>query len=95
MNLFFFLKKKIQIQMCPIIVLKNNLLNTLAFITVSDSRQEIVVSYRGTIVDLRNYLLDATLLNLGTNGMKVHLGFYVATMSLYRSVSHFASKCSE
>lgn len=71
------------------IVLKNILLNTLAFVTVSDSRKEITVTFRGTIVDLRNYLLDATLFNPGFNNIRFHLGFYFATMSLYNDVRSY------
>lgn len=74
------------------VVIKNNLLNTLAYVTVSDARKEITVNFRGTIVDLRNYLLDATLFNPGFNDIKFHLGFYVATMSLYNDVSHCNAK---
>lgn len=70
------------------IVIKNSLLNTLAFVTVSNSRKEITVTYRGTIVDLRNYLLDAALFQVGFTNIKFHFGFYVATMSLYNDVSH-------
>lgn len=70
-------------------VIKNSLWNTLAYVTVSDVREEITVTFRGTIPDLRNYLLDATLFNTGTNNIKFHLGFYVATMSLYDDVSQW------
>ncbi|XP_037049534.1 lipase-like [Bradysia coprophila] len=67
-------------------VFKNILFNTLAFVTVSDSRKEIAVTFRGTIVDLRNYLLDAAFFNVGFGNIKFHFGFYVATMSLYNNV---------
>ncbi|XP_037038648.1 lipase-like [Bradysia coprophila] len=70
-------------------VIPNNMHNTLALITLSKNRKEIVVAFRGTW-NVWNVILDVLLIN-GREGnspkqIKVHQGFYIAAMSLYDDV---------
>lgn len=58
----------------------------MALITVSHSRKEIVIAFRGS-QDAWNYVLDAIFFQKDIDGCKFHLGFYIATMSLYDKVS--------
>jgi len=70
-------------------VLKSNSVDTLALITLSFTREEIVVTYRGT-ANIWNWILDFTAITFNypstPSGIKLHLGFYVATLSLYNDV---------
>lgn len=63
--------------------------NTLALVTLSKNRKEIVVGFRGTW-NVWNVVLDVLLIN-GREGksskqIKIHQGFYIAAMSLYDDV---------
>lgn len=61
-------------------------------VALSHTRQEIVVSFRGS-ANSWNLVLDfALLMNVrpnDTSNIKVHTGFYIATMSLYERVSYY------
>ncbi|XP_037038368.1 lipase-like [Bradysia coprophila] len=70
-------------------VIKNTFHDTLALVTLSEDREEIVVTFRGT-ANVWNVVLDALLI-LGRDSntpkqVKIHRGFYIATMSLYDDV---------
>lgn len=75
-------------------VLYNGTHNTLSMVTLSHTRKEIVVSFRGS-ANSWNIVLDfVALINVRPNdasNIKVHTGFYIATMSLYERVSFFYS----
>lgn len=68
----------------------NNNTDTTALVTISHNREEIVVTYRGT-AELWNVVLDALFMNIKygneTSDIKLHKGYYTATMSLYNEVS--------
>lgn len=70
-------------------VLMNNVTDCTALVTVSNSRKEIVVTYRGT-ANIWNVIQDLDFLDIDYADMqsdiKVHTGFYKATMSLYNDV---------
>ncbi|KAJ6649733.1 Lipase [Pseudolycoriella hygida] len=68
-------------------VFYNGTHNTLAMVALSNTRKEIVVSFRGS-ANSWNLVLDfAFLFNVKERGnIKVHAGFYIATMSLYEHV---------
>lgn len=72
------------------LAIHNDVHNTLALVTCSENRKEIVVAFRGTW-NVWNVVLDALLIagrNSNTpNDIKIHQGFYIATMSLYEDVS--------
>lgn len=64
-------------------------------ITVSDSRKEIVVTFRGTL-NLYNALLDIKLFSVkyeekikADDDIRIHIGVFKATMSLYPKVVPF------
>lgn len=62
-----------------------------ALITVSDKRKEIVISYRGSLTPT-DFLLDVTMINASPvedSNIKIHKGFYIATMSLYDQVNSY------
>lgn len=67
----------------------NNDSDTTALITLSHKRKEIGVTYRGTY-NVWNVVLDALFFNViagnGTDDIKLHMGLYSATMSLYDEV---------
>ncbi len=70
------------------LVLENATHDTLALVALS-KRQEIVVALRGTD-NFWNSVLDIYLINTSPEGadqIKIHRGFYIATMSLYDRVS--------
>lgn len=67
----------------------NNDTDNTALITLSTKRKEIVVTFRGTH-NVWNIILDLAMLNVPysrDNGIRIHYGFYIATMSLYREVN--------
>ncbi|KAJ6635787.1 Lipase, partial [Pseudolycoriella hygida] len=71
-------------------VLRNAIENTLALVSLSERRKEIVVAYRGTS-NASNFILDLFAIKgderiSGIKGIKMHRGFYIATMSLYEDV---------
>jgi len=71
-------------------IIDNDFHNTIAIVALSHKRKEIVVSYRGTL-NAWNVVLDALLIcgsNPGSrnDNIKIHRGFYIATMSLYKKV---------
>ncbi len=72
------------------LVLMNNDTDVTALVTLSHKRKEIVVTYRGS-QNVWNYVLDFTPLNVCYNGpecdIKIHIGFYIFTMSLYNEVN--------
>ncbi len=70
-------------------------------VTLSHTRQEIVVSFRGTS-NSWNVVLDSVFLfnvrENDTSNIKVHTGFYIATMSLYERVGfdyYSGRKCAK
>lgn len=67
----------------------NNVTDCTALVTVSNSRKEIVLTYRGTM-NLWNVVEDLELLEIKyanrQSDIKIHTGFYKATMSLYNEV---------
>lgn len=71
-------------------VLNNNVHNTVSIVALSKKRKEIVVAFRGTW-NVWNVVLDALLIcarnSKSPAGIKIHQGFYIATMSLYEDVS--------
>lgn len=71
-------------------VINNKDQNTLALVTLSKKRNEIVVAFRGTL-NVFNILQDAIFISARNSNtpdqIKVHQGFYLATMSLYEAVS--------
>lgn len=62
----------------------------MAIVALSKKRKEIVVAFRGTW-NVWNVVLDALLICGRTSNtprqIKIHQGFYMATMSLYDDVS--------
>lgn len=64
----------------------NNDMNVLALVTLSNSRKEIVVAFRGS-QNFWTVVLSYTMLNVCYNApecdIKLHVGFYKLTMSLY------------
>lgn len=66
-------------------------------ITLSKTRKEIVVAFRGT-TNLANFVEDVVLISARNSDtpspIKVHQGFYIATMSLYPDVSFHFCKLS-
>ncbi|KAJ6635789.1 Lipase, partial [Pseudolycoriella hygida] len=74
-------------------VLRNDTHNTLALVTLSEKRKEIVVTYRGS-TNFWNFFLDFYAIDMidvetrtsALRGIKIHRGFYIATMSLYKDV---------
>jgi len=70
-------------------VLNNNVHNTIALVTLSKTRKEIVVAFRGTW-NVWNVVLDALLIcarhSETPEQIQIHQGFYMATMSLYDDV---------
>lgn len=71
----------------------NNDTDCTALVAVSNSRKEIVVTYRGT-ANLWNVVQDLELFEIKyanrQSDIKIHTGFYKATMSLYNKVGYFA-----
>ncbi|KAJ6648388.1 Lipase [Pseudolycoriella hygida] len=70
-------------------IIMNNDTDCTTLITVSSTRKEIVVAFRGTM-NIWNILLDldtmaTTYPNL-PSGVKLHAGFHTAAMSLYNNV---------
>lgn len=60
---------------------------TKALVTVHDSKEEIVVTFRGSVA-LMNWLMDAFLFQTGVdNKIKLHRGVFLSTMSVYNDVS--------
>lgn len=72
------------------LVLMNNYTDTTALVTIAHNRKEIVVTYRGTAA-LWNVVLSALFVSIqygdNTSDIKLHKGFYYATMSLYNEAS--------
>lgn len=73
---------------------ENNIHNTLTLVSLSHRRKEIIVGFRGTW-NVWNVILDVLFIS-GRHGstpsdIKIHMGFYIATMSLYDDVSF--AKC--
>lgn len=66
-------------------VIRNDVHNTISLITLSKRRKEIVIAYRGSM-NTWNFILDALMVNGGRDNIKIHRGFYIATMSLYDEV---------
>lgn len=70
----------------------NNDTDCTAIVTVSKTRQEIVVAIRGSMniwnLVLSNIMFAVTYPNI-PSGVKIHLGFHTAAMSLYDEVSEF------
>lgn len=72
-------------------VLNNSLQDTRAIVTLSETREEIVVTYRGSY-NVWNALQDITLIATkvdNTSPIKIHTGFHIAAQSLYSDVSYF------
>lgn len=73
------------------LVFRNESENTAGLVTVSKSREEIVVAFRGTN-NFRNVQRDfaakARSFDHVPEGMKIHTGFHKVTMSLYYQVSY-------
>lgn len=67
----------------------NNKTDTTALVAVSKTREEIVVTYRGTM-NIWNVVLDVAAVAISypntPKGIKIHAGFHAATMSLYSDV---------
>ncbi|XP_037037057.1 lipase-like [Bradysia coprophila] len=79
---------KIKDDITNYVVLENVNHSTAALVALSEKRKEIVVAYRAT-TNYWNCVLDATILNISPHGadpIKIHRGFYIATMSLYDRV---------
>ncbi|XP_037039210.1 lipase-like [Bradysia coprophila] len=76
-------------------VLNNNVHNTLALVTLSKKRQEIVVAFRGTW-NVWNVVLDVLLIAATPydtpEPILIHQGFYIAEMSLYDDVVRTIAK---
>jgi hypothetical protein len=70
-------------------VIMNNKTDTTALVAVSKTREEIVVTYRGTM-NIWNVVLDVAAVAISypntPKGIKIHAGFHAATMSLYSDV---------
>lgn len=70
--------------------MNNSTHDTSVLIALSEKRKEIVVAFRATL-NVWNTVLDAAIVQIsshdGTDRIKIHQGFYIATMSLYESVS--------
>lgn len=72
-------------------VINSYMHNTLAIVALSEARHEIVVAFRGA-VNIWNFVLDVILKcdsipgRLKSDNIKIHSGFYIATMSLYADV---------
>lgn len=68
----------------------NNDHDTAALVTISKTRKEIVVAFRGTM-NIWNIILDLATIAVtypnAPGGIKLHVGFYIAAMSLYKDVS--------
>ncbi|XP_037050915.1 lipase-like [Bradysia coprophila] len=67
----------------------NDTFDTFAMVTLSHTRQEIVVAFRGSSNSMNLFLDFGLPMNVRVNdasNIKVHTGFYLATMSLYARV---------
>jgi hypothetical protein len=72
-------------------ILTNEALATMALLSVHSDRKEIVVTFRGT-TNLPNVLADFTFVEVPSEpGVKIHKGFYIATLSLYYKVKNIYS----
>lgn len=71
-------------------VLMNNDTDVTALVTLSNKRKEIVVTFRGS-QNPWNFVLDFTMLSVCYDipdcDIRLHVGFYIFTMSLYDEVS--------
>lgn len=80
------------------LVINNEKHVTLALVALSNTRKEIVVSFRGAI-NIWNFVLDGIFNNGNVPGrshndnIKMHTGFYIATISLYDEVSYLTYTC--
>jgi hypothetical protein len=71
-------------------ILTNTTYGTRAFVAVDDSREEIVLTFRGAS-NFPNLIQDIFLLLLplsptDISGIRIHAGFYASTQSLYQQV---------
>ncbi|KAJ6632995.1 Lipase [Pseudolycoriella hygida] len=74
--------------MSQFVVFDNSTHDTSVLVALSDKRKEIVVAFRGSI-NIWNCILDVYYINTSPDGadhIKIHKGFYIATMSLYDRV---------
>lgn len=74
------------------LVILNNNTDVTAMVTLSKKREEIVVTFRGSQNAL-NWILDFVMLNVCYDNeecdIRLHVGFYIMTMSIYHDVRHF------
>lgn len=75
---------------CYNVVIINNDADVTALITLSETRKEIVVTYRGT-QNVFNAVLGATMFNVCYDtpecDIRLHLGLYISTMAIYQTVT--------
>lgn len=73
-----------------VLVIMNNDTDNTALVTISKTREEIVIAFRGTM-NIWNVVFDAAMFTVDypnvPGGIELHVGFYTAAVSLYRDVS--------
>jgi len=76
-------------------VLRDDVANTLAFVTTHSKRKEIVVTFRGSF-NIMNALIDLATIAIPSpripKGVKVHAGLYAASLFFYPKITPILDK---